>query len=257
MFCNTLSNSKRETFLQCGWKYKLKYVDKYVEPDKGNTDALHFGSYIHEILELGVKASTYEELELLATELRPKYSFPDVYKPKIAKCIKNFLHFNATLSEIGITEHHFTETIVGDITVNGYIDRIIKGLDGGMLIIDYKTSKREKSKLDLFTDAQGKIYTYAAHKGFDIPIKKITFAHYYPLTDNLVTVSYTPQTIAKHNKMIVEDVWKIRKKKATDFYASVNQFCNWCGYKSVCPEFFGNALVQERLNECKKQPPRK
>lgn len=257
MFCNTLSNSKRETFRQCGWKYRLKYVDKYMEPDKGNTDALHFGSYIHEILELGVKFNTYKEFLELAEQLREKYTFPANYNVKITKCINNFLRFNATLSEIGITEQHFTETITGDITVNGYIDRIIQGLDGGLLVIDYKTSKREKTKVDLFTDPQGKIYTYAAHKIYGVKINNITFAHYYPITDRLVSVSYTPQTIAKHNKQIVEDVWKIRKKKLNEFNATINEFCRWCGYKSVCPEFNSNGIVQSRLNECKKQDPRK
>ena len=59
-----------------------------------------------------------------------------------------------------------------DITLNGVIDRVIKGKDGGYLVIDYKTSKREKSKVELYQDSQLKGYVYAISKLYDVPISK-------------------------------------------------------------------------------------
>ena len=124
-------------------------------------------------------------------------------------------------------------------------------------MIDYKTSKREKSRFDLFEDSQGMSYVYAAHKTYDIPIENITFAHYYPLTDNMVTVKYTSAGLIKHNKRIVEDVWNIRKAKKVDLKPSENQYCNWCGFKSLCPVFNPAQLVEERLQNATKKPKRK
>jgi hypothetical protein len=97
MFCNTISNSKRETFRQCRLKYKYNYVDRYEETDKGNSDALHFGSFIHEIFEHNTHATTLEQLLQYGESIRDKYTFGDSYIPKIEKCCRNFLRFNASL----------------------------------------------------------------------------------------------------------------------------------------------------------------
>lgn len=255
MFCNQISNTKRELWRQCRLKYRYNYVDRLEETDKGNTDALQFGSYIHEIFEHGVSATTYEELDSLAQDLRENYHFGKAYEPKVSVCLKNFLRLNASFPETGKAEMSYKQSL-GCVDQIGFIDRIITGKEGGLLVIDYKTGKREKSKFDLFDDPQGMSYVYAVHKIFNIPIKKITFAHYYPLTDTLVTVQYSDAAIIKHNKKVVEDVWNIRKAKKVDLQPSENQFCNWCGYKSLCPVFNPAQLVEERLSNATKRPDR-
>ena len=254
MFINTISNSKRDTFNQCKLKYRYRYVERIADYDISNTDALHFGSYIHLIFEDGYKASNLSDLEKLAEENKEKYTFNSSYDPKIQPCLKNFLRFNASLPEEGIPEQHFDIEVAEGITINGYIDRIIKGTEGGYLVIDYKTSKREKSKIDLYQDPQLKGYVYAVHKLYNIPLNKITAAHYYPLTDNLVNVQYTTNQIHAHIKAVIDDVWKIRKSKKQDLVPMRNQFCNWCSYKSLCPEFTEGCLIEKRLDEAKKKP---
>jgi len=251
MFINTISNSKRDTFKQCKLKYRYRYVDRIKDYDSSNTDALHFGSYIHQIFEDGVKLSKIEDLERLAEECKEKYSFAKSYNPKVAPCLKNFLRLNASLPEVGIPEQHFDIEISEGITLNGYIDRIIKGKEGGYLVIDYKTSKREKSKIDLYQDPQLMGYVFAVHKLYDIPINQITAAHYYPLSDNLVSVQYTTNQIHAHIKHVIDDVWKIRKAKKPELVPIRNQFCNWCSYKSLCPEFTSTCLIEKRIDELK------
>jgi len=253
MFINTISNSKRDTFKQCKLKYRYKYVDRLAEYDLSNTDALHFGSYIHQIFEDGAAASGLDELTQLAEKHKDTYKFAAAYNKKIEPCLKNFLRLNASFPEVGIAELHFDLEIAEGITLNGFIDRIIKGKDGGVLVIDYKTGKREKSKVELFQDPQLKGYVYAVHKLYDVPLNKITAAHYYPITDNLVNVQYTSNQIFSHIRSVVDDVWKIRKSKKTDLTPIRNQYCNWCPYKSLCPEFTDNCLVEQRLQEAKKK----
>ena len=253
VFINTISNSKRDTFNQCKLKYRYRYVDRIDDYDLSNTDALHFGSYIHQIFEDGVKATGLDELEKLAEENKEKYTFAKSYNSKVLPCLKNFLRFNASLPEVGIPEQHFDLEVADGISMNGYIDRIIKGKEGGYLVIDYKTSKREKSKIELYQDPQLKGYVYAVHKLYDVPINKITAAHYYPLTDNLVTVQYTTNQIHAHVKAVVNDVWKIRKSKKDDLVPIRNQYCNWCSYKSLCPEFTESCLIEQRLTEAKEK----
>ncbi len=257
MFINTISNSKRDTFNQCKLKYRYRYVERIDDYDSSNTDALHFGSYIHQIFEDGIKATEISELNKLAEDNKETYSFSSAYDKKIEPCLKNFLRLNASLPEEGIPEQHFDLEVAEGITMNGYIDRIVKGKEGGYLVIDYKTSKREKSKVELYQDPQLKGYVYAVHKLYDVPLNKITAAHYYPLTDNLVTVQYTANQIHSHIRSVVDDVWKIRKAKKCDLVPVRNQFCNWCGYKSLCPEFTENSLIDQRLDEAKSKKKKK
>ncbi len=257
MFINTISESKYSTFRQCKLKYRYRYIDRYEEDKNTNTDALHFGSYIHKILEEGVESTTFSELEQIAESLKTNYTFNDSYLPKINICIKNFLKFNASITGTVATELVYEVEAKGDITLNGIIDRVVKGRDDGYLIIDYKTSKREKSKMDLYKDTQLKGYCYAIHKLYNVPIDQITVAHYYPLTDNLVTCRYSSTQIHNYLKMIVDEVWRIRKLKKVDFCPSENQFCNWCAYKSICPVFSDPNEVEGRLQERKKRSKRK
>ena len=138
-----------------------------------------------------------------------------------------------------------------DITLNGIIDRVVKGTDGGFLIIDYKTSKREKSKVELYQDTQLKGYVYAISKLYGVPYSQIVAAHYYPLTDNFVHVQYSVPQINAHLRKIVDEVWKIRKKKKADMHPSRNDFCNWCAYKTACPEFNNPMQCAKTIEELK------
>ena len=251
VFINTISNSKRDTFNQCKLKYRYRYVDRLKDYDISNTDALHFGSYIHKIFEDGVESDSLDQLQRLAEENKDTYSFSKAYNKKITPCLENFLRLNASLPEKGITEQHFDLEVAEGITINGYIDRVVKGKEGGYLVIDYKTSKREKSQIELYQDPQMKGYAYAVHKIYGVPLNKITAAHYYPLTDTLVSVQYTTNQIHAHIRSVVDDVWKIRKSKKVDLKPLRNQYCNWCSYKSLCPEFTEECLIKHRLDELK------
>ena len=231
-------------------KYLYRYV-KRVPQDETNGDALHFGSYIHKILEEGVGCTTLEELQVHAKEEKSKYKFNSSYTPKIDICLRNFLKFNSQLAETGTTEQVYEVNVKDDISVNGIIDRVVRGKDGGYLVIDYKTSKRQKTKFDLYKDDQLQGYCFAVHKLYDVPIDKITVAHYYPLTDTIVSVNYSNAQIAAYLRKKVDEVWKIRKSKTEDMCAMQNEFCNWCSYKYVCPLFNPGDVVKKRLDEAK------
>ena len=256
MYCSTISQSKSDTFTQCRLKYNYRYVKK-IEEANVKADAMHFGSYIHKIFEEGVEATTYKELDELASNLASEYNFDDSFAKKTSGCLKNFLRLNASLPEIGQTELVYEVSAAEGITLNGIIDRVIKGTKGGYLVIDYKTGKREKSKFDLFDDEQMQGYCYAIHKILNVPIADITVAHYYPISDNLVSVNYSPAQIGAYVRKKIDQVWRIRKCTNKDMPPSRNMFCNWCGYKYVCPIFNNEQVVAKRLDEAGPLPKRK
>lgn len=253
MYIKTISESKGSTWDSCKLKYQFRYVDRLPEPKGANTDALRFGSYVHEVLELGVKAkaTTLEELTHIADGLKDTYNVSESYKGKDLRCFKNFLTFDKKLTETVGIELVYEVPLAEDILQNGIIDRVCKGTDGGLLIIDYKTSKREKSKVDLYQDSQLKGYVNAISTMYKVPVSKIVAAHYYPLTNNFVHVQYNNPQIHAWKRGIVEKVWRIRKAKKENMKPSRNEFCNWCAYKPICSEFNDIHTCQKGIEDLK------
>ena len=250
MYCSTISQSKADVFNDCKLKYRYRYVERIKEKSL-NQDALNFGSYIHKIFEDGIKADSIEVLRELAERHKEEYSIKSKNKDKTEICLKNFIKLNNKLTKGGEAELRYEVPISEEISVNGIIDRIVQGDKGGYLIIDYKTGKREKSRVALYNDQQLQGYCFAVHKIYNIPIEEITVAHYYPVTDNLVSLKYSAAQISNYVKNKTNEVWKIRKCKKTDLMPSENQFCNWCEYKTLCPIFTDPQLIPTRLEEAK------
>ena len=229
-------------------------------PEKStNTDALQFGSYIHKIFEDGVNATTEKELHELAESLRENYTFDKERENKIEKCITNFLNFNNSLSgcEQVATEQMFAVELKQGYAVNGIIDRVVKGTDGGYLVIDYKTSKRPSTKRDLIKDPQMLLYAYAISVLYTVPISSITLGHYYPHLDKFVHLKFSEPHVLMYMKKLTQKIWEIRKKKKNDFFPQVNQFCDWCGYKDMCPKQNPSTHIAEYNEALKNKKPRK
>lgn len=256
MFINKISPTKASVIDECLYKYWARYVKRYKGIDT-NKDALNFGSYIHKIFELGIDKTSEKDLRAIGKQIRKDYLVEDVsYEKKAEKCFKNFLHFKKGLSKIIGTERHVEVELAPGMLFNGVIDLVVEGNNGGVLVIDYKTSKREKNKATLYQDGQMRGYCWAISQLYKLPIEKVTCAHYYPLTNNFVPVKFRKADIIKWQKKAISQVWDVRKRKADQFPPTKNQFCNWCAYQHICPlhtsslERDKNMLLEEaRLKE--------
>ena len=250
-----MSPSKLKTYKECKKKYQFKYVEylQGIYNVNSNTDALQYGSYVHKIFELGTELETLEELQNLAGELRPNYQFSSIKEKNLDVILENFFKFNKQLEETVSNEMVFKVDITDDYSINGIIDRVIKGKSGGYLVIDYKTSRRPTPKSELFTDPQMLMYAYAISKEFNVPIDKIAVAHYYPPLDKLVSVRYGRAQVSVFLRELKNKIWEIRKTKKEQLKPSQNQWCNWCQYKDLCPEFGGTEKCLLEAKEAEKK----
>lgn len=249
MFLSSISFSKLSTFRECGYKYRLKYHDR-PKINEVNESAFQFGSYIHEIYEKGYEAKSLDELIILSENLRQKYTFDENYNRKVKVCLENFLKLNSTISKTLDAEKRFNLEIGEDMALNGIIDRVVQSPLGNLLILDYKTSKTEKKKTDLYYDEQLLGYAYAAHKLYEKPLSSIQVALYYPLSNNIVgPVKYSSAQVALFLQALKKDCWKIRKLRKDEFRPNVNQYCSWCSYKPMCPAHVDNLTANKLLQE--------
>jgi ATP-dependent helicase/DNAse subunit B len=251
MFINNISASKSDIIDQCLWKYNLKYILKIPGFGSKNEDSLNFGSFIHKVFELGYKDNDIKQLIKLAEQERSTYKVQFQMNDRITKCIENFVMWNQKLGETVSTEQMVTIPMdkENDINFVGVIDRVVKGTNGGYLVIDYKTSKKEKSKKDLLQDKQLMGYAFAINQMYGVDFPQIWCGHYYPLTNNFVTVQFSKLQIWHWKKKEIEKVWRIRKKKKDEFPAQENVFCDWCEFKPVCEKFCSKEEVKTRLEE--------
>lgn len=229
----------------------MKYVLKIPGFGSKNEESLNFGSFIHRVFELGYKEADKKSLVKLAESERAGYKIPFQMNDRILACIENFILWNNKLGETISTEVEIEAPLdeKNDIKFIGIIDRIVKGKDGGILVIDYKTSKREKKKAELLDDKQLKGYAYAVSVKYGIPLSSIWCAHYYPVSGNFIPVQFSRFQIGQWKRKEIDKVWRIRKKKKDEFPAQSNIFCNWCEMQPVCEKFCSKEQVAKNLNE--------
>jgi CRISPR/Cas system-associated exonuclease Cas4 (RecB family) len=221
-------------------------------PEQRSDTAMAFGSYIHKVFELGVNTSSLEDLTKIAEEVKPTYKYDQDYDKVIPKCLKNFFEFNSKISKAQTVGIELNEELkIDDFAYIGIIDRVLKAEDGSIMIVDYKTSKREKTKLELFTDKQLIGYAVSISKNWNVPINKITCGHFYPITGNFVYVTFQYPQVSKFIQDIKNEVWTIRKKAKADFQPIRNRFCDWCGFKYVCPLFTDQNTIIRLIQENK------
>lgn len=246
-----ISNSRRGCWRDCRYKYRCRYVDMFEPFGERDNSALVFGSYIHRILELGINSRSLNELRKIAVDELENYGIHKKYRNKVDVCLKNFFSFNKKLNFMGTAEKSYEVKINEDFTQHGIIDRLVELPGNGLLIVDYKTSKREKTPAQLYEDTQGMDYTYACHILYKVPLDKITFAHFYPVTGNFSSVKYKPAAILENVRNTVGDVKKIREAKYDDLQPNQNEFCDWCDYKDGCPVHNPQHVVDKVISEAK------
>lgn len=251
MFINTISASKSDIIDRCLWKYYLKYVLRIPGFGSKNEESLNFGSFIHKVFELGYKETDLKELMKIAESQRETYHIPFQMNERIKSCVSNFMRWNATIGETvsleGLVELYLDEK--NDIKFIGVIDRVVKGKNGGYLVIDYKSSKREKKTKDLLDDKQLMGYAWAISTKYNVPINQVWCAHYYPVTGNFYPVQFSKMQIEMWKRKEIDKVWRIRKKTKDQFPAQSNVFCDYCEMQDACEKYHSKEVVCKRLDE--------
>ena len=246
------SYSKIDVYSQCGFKYRLRYVDKHFV----NTDgvATELGSAIHETEESianAIKAGNSidyialkNKLILKMIELEHKYKKDwfnqdksnRTYRDKVYGYLQSgiyrlerFMLANGHL-QIVDTEKEFEFTLPGTETVfHGFIDRILYNTKTNKYIVqDIKTYAVPVEKKNLKVPLQFVVYSYAMQNLYGITAADLEYSYDLPFCDIIQSAGE-------------EDFEETGRQELVNLLASIqdNEFkpnptplCHWCEY---CP----------------------
>ncbi|MCI4331167.1 MAG: PD-(D/E)XK nuclease family protein [Thermoplasmata archaeon] len=262
-----LSYSSVRTYLECPLRWKFLYVDKIPEAPRGY---FSFGRTIHSVLEElllplvtpsarttapGLSQRTLDEWKGSSApepagrlwsveEMLARYRtlwVPDGYlsgddEARYRRLGEEMLMgFHASLGKhpphpVAIEAH--LEARWNGIPVHGYIDRIDRTPDGGLEVLDYKTS-RELRREDAVESDQLTLYQVLVEKNFPDPVERLTLYHLRTLTP--LRTPARPQAALEnlHERVgVVSD-----GIRAQAFEPTPGRQCSRCEFKAQCPEF--------------------
>jgi putative RecB family exonuclease len=187
-----LSHSRMSAYVECGYYYKMAYIDKVPLDIKG-TYHTALGNGIHKVLEEMYKQGQFDlkfmehmweivckkgYTEKNGYQVKPlleddQYDFPNGQDEKNMlffhgrKLLREYYHKNKHefgVNEIVATELNFRVPIAnGKIVLNGYIDRVDRTPSGKLVVVDYKTGK-ENSQAEVDENFQLTLYAFAMRK---------------------------------------------------------------------------------------------
>ncbi len=234
-----LSASAVDTYERCGLRFKL---DRDWRIAAKPAAAMQYGAAIHRVLKtyfdsvrLG-RTKTDDELidlfrqDLADANIQETYQHELYEKQGIAQ-LREFLASVRSLAAPHVlhTEETF-EIHVGETIVVGRIDRIDSRPDGTVAIIDYKTGKARDQE-DADESLQLSLYAIAAEEKWGYKVGALIF---HNLEENVpVITSRTGSELLAARKRVEDAAQGIADGV---FKAKVGIHCNFCAYRSLCPE---------------------
>ena len=133
-------------------------------------------------------------------------------------------------SPVAVEEH--LETRWDGLPVHGYVDRIDRTPDGGLEVVDYKTS-RELSAEDAASSDQLTLYQVLVERNYRAPVERLTLLHLRSLTP-LRAPPRGPRALEPLHQRMGEVVDGIREEA---FEPTPGPHCARCDFRAICPEF--------------------
>lgn len=258
------SHSKLSTFEQCPLKYKLRYIDK-IKPEIEKTIEAHLGTSVHDTLEW-VYNSIKENSERPITLDEIINHYIDIWKKDLTQdilIVKKQLtqtdYFNKGIQFLAdYYQKHYpfkdgTIECEKEITINldentqirGFIDRLVYDIENNRYEIhDYKTAGTLPSQEKMDQDRQLALYSIAIKEIYGEDKEVLLVWHY---------LAYNHKIISKRTQEQLEDLKEETKKLIRDiqntriFLPSKSILCEWCEYKSICPEW--NFEIDSKISE--------
>lgn len=255
------SHSRVNTYENCPYAYKLKYIDRK-KPDIPTTIEAFMGDMVHQSLENLYKRKKFQQRVAKASLIkfyrdlwRKNYS-KDILIVKDGLTSKNYMK----MGEKFISDYYERMKPFEQITILGLetqdrmtlpdgnqwhirIDKLGCDSKGTYYICDYKTNARMKDQEEADSDRQLAMYSIWVKDKFK-DCKKVKLI-WHMLAFNKDAISdRTEEQLEKLQQEIVDKIKEM--ETATEFPTKITSLCDYCGFKSICPSFKHQAELEKK-----------
>ncbi|HOU79070.1 MAG TPA: PD-(D/E)XK nuclease family protein [Candidatus Pacearchaeota archaeon] len=258
------SHSRLSTFEQCPLKYKLRYIDK-IKPEIEKTIEAHLGSSVHDTLEW-IYNSVKENSEKSPTLDEIINHYIKIWKKDLTQnilIVKKQLtqadYFNKGIQFLADyyqeyypfkdgtieCEKEITIKLDENTQIKGFIDRLVYDLENNRYEIhDYKTAGTLPSQEKMDQDRQLALYSIAIKELYGQDKEVLLVWHYLAYNHKIISKRTREQleNLKEETKNLIKDIQNTKV-----FLPNKSILCEWCEYKSICPEW--NFEIQEKVSE--------
>ena len=258
------SHSRLSTFEQCSLKYKLKYIDK-IKPEIEKTIESHLGSSVHDTLEWiynSIKNKPEETLNLDDVINYYIKAWQRDLSDNILIVKKQFTHKDYLNKGIQFLADYFQKhypfkdgtiecekeiliELDENTKIKGFIDRLVYNIEeGNYEIHDYKTAGTLPSQEKMDEDKQLALYSIAIKEMYGKDKEVILVWHYLAHNHKIISRRTEEQLekLKQETKNLIKEI-----EQAKNFIPNRTILCEWCEYKSLCPEW--NFKLDEEISK--------
>lgn len=261
-FPATLTPSKLAAFTACPLAFRYAVLEGLRLPP--NPDQLR-GILVHRALQrlfgdldgaARTRAAADKALELAAEEVlddpeaaaalesRPRQQLLEDGRALLARYFA--LEDPRAVRTIGI-ELHLRGDLDG-VPLHGVLDRLDRGPDGALTVVDYKTGRAPRPGRTGPQLAGVELYAYLCEASLGARPAAVRLLYLGDGTE--VRSVPTDQRVEAAKRRILALAQAIRRACETDdFRPRVSPLCRWCGFRPACPAFASSSLVAAPASE--------
>jgi len=256
------SHSKLETFEQCNLKFKFRYIDKII-PEIGKSIEAHLGHVVHKTLEwlyCQIKKKDTPTIEQIISHyaekwqeeftediiiVKKEFTDKDYFNKGVEFLVKYYTKNHPFEDNTIATEHKIELDLAEEIKLIGFVDRLVHNLQNNEIEIhDYKTGNSMPTEKQIKNNRQLALYSLAIKETFGKD-KNICLIWHFLAHDTKICIRKTDEELDNLKQEIINLVKQI--EGTTNYPPNKSILCNWCEYKSMCPEF-NNKPKDKTLN---------
>jgi len=249
----SLSPSRASSFQDCPLQFRFASIQGLPQPPGFHAVK---GNIVHRALELLLGLAPLERTrdaarDAMATsrnEYEPKYDFVGLQLNELAardfwadceRLVDAYFDLEDPTTLDNVELELWVEAPLGTFNVRGYVDRLERAPDGGLVITDYKTGRAPREN-----DVSGKMrqlemyaYMVRALRG-ELPARMRLMY----LKDKVVLEQQPTESSMKFLEKRTIALFDAIERACTNgtFPTRRSGLCNFCNFKPWCPEFGGN-----------------
>lgn len=260
----TYSHSKVSTYENCPYKYKLQYIEKE-KPEIQNTIEAFMGGIVHQALEDLYKRKKFKQrvsketlIKFYRNQWDKEYSNDILivkeglneknYKKMGEKFLSDYYDRMKPFEQITILDLETQDrmTLKDGSQWHVRIDKLGCDDEGNYYVCDYKTNSRMKDQEEADSDRQLAMYSiWVKDKFKDAKSVKLVW-HMLAFNKDAISERTDEELEILHEDVIksIKEIEEAEKKR--DFPTRVTALCSYCGFKSMCPSFKHQVILEAK-----------